>query len=56
MTKGSAQAIADFAAESQPVRILMLLDVSPSMSKYLADLGAKSTEALARCARGRSSA
>jgi VWFA-related protein len=40
------EAIADFAAESQPVRVLILLDVSPSMSKYLADLGAKSTEAL----------
>ena len=46
-TKGSARPSSDFAAESQPVRVLMLLDVSPSMSKYLADLGAKSTEALA---------
>jgi VWFA-related protein len=40
------QKIVDFASESQPVRILMLLDVSPSMSKWLADLGAKSTGAL----------
>ena len=55
--EGQREAIADFAAESQPVRILILLDVSPSMSKYLADLGAKSTEALAFAApRGRGSA
>jgi VWFA-related protein len=40
------QTIADFSAESEPVRVLMLLDVSPSMSKWLSDLGAKSTEAL----------
>jgi VWFA-related protein len=40
------QTIADFASESEPVRVLMLLDVSPSMSKWLSDLGAKSTEAL----------
>lgn len=40
------QSIVDFGAESQPVRLLMLLDVSPSMSRWLADLGAKSTEAL----------
>jgi VWFA-related protein len=40
------QSIADFASESQPVRVLMLLDVSPSMSKWLSDLGAKSAGAL----------
>ncbi|HYP05649.1 MAG TPA: VWA domain-containing protein [Bryobacteraceae bacterium] len=40
------QTIADFAAESEPIRVLMLLDVSPSMSRWLGDLGAKSTEAL----------
>jgi VWFA-related protein len=44
--EGQRQSIADFAAESQPVRVLMLMDVSPSMSKYLSDLGVKSTEAL----------
>src|SRR5688500_17056081 len=42
--EGQRQAIADFASESEAVRVLMLLDVSPSMSKYLGDLGAKSTE------------
>ena len=40
------QTIMDFASESQPVRVLMLLDVSPSMSKWLEDLGVKSTNAL----------
>jgi VWFA-related protein len=40
------QTIMDFASESQPVRVLMLLDVSPSMSKWLQDLGVKSTNAL----------
>ena len=40
------QTIADFGSESEPVRVMMLLDVSPSMSKWLSDLGAKSTEAL----------
>lgn len=40
------QTITDFASESEPIRILMLLDVSPSMSKFLSDLGSKSTEAL----------
>jgi VWFA-related protein len=44
--EGQAQKIADFASESEPVHVLMLLDVSPSMSKWLGDLGAKSTEAL----------
>ena len=44
--EGQRQAIADFASESDPIRLLMLLDVSPSMSKWLGDLGAKSTEAL----------
>lgn len=40
------QTIADFAAETESVRVLMLLDVSPSMSKWLTDLGTKSTQAL----------
>lgn len=44
--EGQRQGISDFAAESQPLRVLILLDVSPSMSRYLADLGAKSTQAL----------
>ena len=44
--EGQRQTIADFATESEPIRVLMLLDVSPSMSKWLGDLGAKSTEAL----------
>ncbi len=44
--EGQPQTIADFASESEPVHVLMLLDVSPSMSKWLGDLGAKSTEAL----------
>jgi VWFA-related protein len=44
--EGQRQAIADFASETEPIRLLMLLDVSPSMSKWLTDLGAKSTEAL----------
>jgi VWFA-related protein len=46
------QSIVDFGSESQPVRVLMLLDVSPSMSKWLADLGAKSTDALRRLRSG----
>jgi VWFA-related protein len=40
------QPINDFASESEPLHVLMLLDVSPSMSKWLTDLGTKSTEAL----------
>jgi VWFA-related protein len=44
--EGQRQTIADFSAESEPIRVLMLLDVSPSMSKWLSDLGAKSTTAL----------
>jgi VWFA-related protein len=44
--EGQPQTIADFASESEPVHVLILLDVSPSMSKWLSDLGAKSTEAL----------
>jgi VWFA-related protein len=44
--EGQPQAISDFAAENEPVRILMVLDVSPSMSRWLSDLGVKSTEAL----------
>lgn len=44
--EGQRQSIADFASESQPVRVLMLLDVSPSMSRHLSPLGEKSTEAL----------
>ena len=44
--EGERQTVSDFASENQPVRVLMLLDASPSMSRYLADLGTKSTEAL----------
>ena len=44
--EGQRQTIGDFSAESQAVRVLMLMDVSPSMSKYLSDLGVKTTEAL----------
>jgi VWFA-related protein len=44
--EGQRQSIADFASESEPIRLLMVLDVSPSMSKWLTDLGMKSTEAL----------
>lgn len=44
--EGQPQKIADFASESEPLRVLVLLDMSPSMSKWLRDLGAKSTEAL----------
>ena len=44
--EGQPQSISDFASESEPVHLLMLLDVSPSMSKWLTDLGTKSTEAL----------
>jgi VWFA-related protein len=44
--EGERQPITDFASESQPVRILMLLDVSGSMTRHLADLGAKSAQTL----------
>lgn len=44
--EGQRQSISDFAAENEPVHILMVLDVSPSMSKWLSDLGTKSTDAL----------
>ncbi|HYI97817.1 MAG TPA: VWA domain-containing protein [Bryobacteraceae bacterium] len=44
--EGQPQAISDFASEAQPLHVLMLLDVSPSMSKWLGELGSKSTESL----------
>ena len=44
--EGQAQTISDFASETEPLHVLMLLDVSPSMSKWLGDLGSKSTESL----------
>ena len=44
--EGQPQPILDFASEGEPVRVLMLLDVSGSMAKYLRDLGAKSTDVL----------
>lgn len=40
------QTINEFGAEGEPVRVLLLLDVSGSMSKHLRDLGVKSTELL----------
>jgi Ca-activated chloride channel family protein len=36
----------DFAAESEPLNVLLLLDVSNSMSRYLGEMSAKAQEAL----------
>lgn len=50
--EGQPQPITDFGAEGEPVSVLLLLDVSGSMSKYLSDLGTKSTELLRALRRG----
>jgi len=44
--EGEPQPVTDFGAEGEPIRVLLLLDVSGSMSRHLAALGVKSTALL----------
>lgn len=44
--EGEPQPVTEFGAEGEPIRVLLLLDVSGSMSRHLAALGVKSTELL----------
>ena len=50
--EGQPQKIIDFARESQPVNVLLVLDVSPSMRRTLAEMAVKTIDALAQLRPG----